>query len=100
MQFLVSDLDSRSNRWWDRLDLSGSFTFGLGANVAGAGTAGDPFRNRSSGNNLATTSPAGNVTVSYPGPITSITLAHWSAAGSDATDLFLGNLFFEAPGCA
>lgn len=78
LTFTLTDIDSTTGDFWDAVWLTSGFTSSnRSAGMTGDGTQGNPFRqsngntavNNASGNN-------GNVTISYPGTISTFTLSY------------------------
>lgn len=117
--FTITDIDNQANTWSDRLTTTtaptsyvrGTNVIGIGA--TGNGSGGSPnsgngggngqtgaFRNSVDSDNLANTSSAGNLTLTYAGPITTIQLQYWNGAvagGSTANQLIrLSDIAFNS----
>lgn len=101
LAFTITDVDSGANSWWDQVELSGtrSFTIANPTAVTGAGVAGNPWRAASNNTQLANTSSSGNVSVSYPGAVTSITLTFWSSVSGGTQLINLSDFTFSTQGC-
>ncbi|MDR2997707.1 MAG: hypothetical protein LBU78_06270 [Microbacterium sp.] len=93
-----------SNSYGDQVWLAtngqpGGFTFVTGSGVGGDGSYAQPFR-RSAGSETYT-GPSTNVTVTFPGPVTSIMLAYDDKRGTLANRveqaIALGDMTFVAP---
>lgn len=79
LTFTMTDIDALNGDFIDMVELSGTFTYAHATTrTTGAGTQGSPFRNTQNGD-VANTSANGNVTITYPGPITSFTMTYWNA---------------------
>ncbi|MCU1496993.1 MAG: hypothetical protein JWM47_946 [Acidimicrobiales bacterium] len=80
VSFTITDIDNLNNAWSDRIVVISptNFTFTKPATstVIGAGTATGTttttgmFRNSQASNNISNASDAGNVTLTFPGPLT------------------------------
>ena len=90
LTFTLTDIDSATGDFIDSVVLTPGFTFSIPSTslVQGRGTTAEPFR-PSSANAPAdnTNSAAGNVTITYPGPISTFTIDYRNAATSFATNV-------------
>ncbi len=84
LSFKITDIDSNRGDFDDRIELSGSFGYAIANTyrLAGAGSAASPFAPTSSNRPVGTDSSDGNVTITYPGPITTFTMTYWNAVTS------------------
>ena len=90
--FTVTDLDNVAGNWSDRLVVLDPATFTgsapAGSTVIGAGTASGnqsttgPYRNSQADNNIPNTSNAGNIRLTFPGPLTQVQLRYVCASPS------------------
>ena len=81
LSFTLTDIDSATNDFWDSVWLSAGFTYKeRGTGMQGIGTPGNPFK-QSSGNTPVdnATGANGNVTITYPGTISSFTINYSNA---------------------
>lgn len=87
LTFTLTDIDSASDDFLDSVVLSPGFTYApLPATMQGVGTLANPFRPKSVNSPIDNTnSSAGNVTITYAGPISSFTVDYKNAATSFAT---------------
>jgi hypothetical protein len=117
LSFTITDIDSSSGAWWDRVELSGTRTGTpvsrggiLGNFVLGDGTVGlellaafGPWRYFDTGTNVPNTGDnRGNIAVVYPGTIaanTPILLTYWSSTAGGNQRIFLSDFNFTARGC-
>ncbi|QIM21215.1 hypothetical protein G7075_08865 [Phycicoccus sp. HDW14] len=82
LTFTMTDIDALTGDFVDMVELSGTFTYAHATTrTTGAGTVASPFRNTQNGD-VANTSNNGNVTITYPGAITSFQLTYWNAVTS------------------
>jgi hypothetical protein len=73
----VTDIDKDTGEWIDEVIVNTpGYTYQAGANVIGTGTALSPFKSNHEG---GITSAAGDVTVSWAGPLTSVALTYRAA---------------------
>lgn len=92
VSFTITDIDTLNNAWSDRITVvsptnytssfpAGTLLTGTGAAPATlpptSATPGDPFRNTNNNNNLPNSSNQGNVTLTFPGPLTQFKLVFW-----------------------
>lgn len=84
LSFTVTDIDSNQGDFNDRIELSGAFTYAIAntTRLGGAGTQASPFAPTSTNFPVADTQNAGNVTITYPGTITTFTITYWNAVTS------------------
>ena len=87
LSFTLTDIDSASGDFLDAVQLTPGFTWSSRATgLTGVGTPGDPFKQKTSDVNADNSSSgAGNVTITYPGPLTTFTLSYGNQAASFAT---------------
>lgn len=84
VSFTVCDIDTLSGNWSDRVIVVSptNYTYSIpsGSTVVGAGTATGntsttgPFRNSDTNNNYPNSSNGGNVTITFPGPLTTFSM--------------------------
>lgn len=89
LTFTLTDIDSATGDFWDSVWLTPGFTVsGKASGLQGAGTSASPFK-QTSGNTPVdnTNGGAGNVTITYPGPINGFTINYSNAATSFATGI-------------
>ena len=88
VSFTITDVDRSEDNWSDRVSILPPATFGFsfppGSGVSGAGTLANPFRNTTNFN-YDDNSPAGNVLVTMPGPLTTITI-RFACASDDGSN--------------
>ncbi|MFN8019190.1 MAG: hypothetical protein U0P45_13855 [Acidimicrobiales bacterium] len=92
VSFTITDIDTLNGNWSDRITVvsptnytssfpSGTLLTGTGAigtaNPPTNAVPGDPFRNTDTNNNLPNSSNQGNVTLTFPGPLTQFKLIFW-----------------------
>jgi hypothetical protein len=94
VSFTICDIDNLNGNWSDRITIVSPTNFtaeiptvfvggGPTGNVIGAGTASGttdttgPFRNNRGSNNYNNNQNNGNITLTFPGPLTSIQLQFW-----------------------
>ena len=68
----------------------------------GSGTQAAPWKYATDNTNVATTANGGNVTVTSPGAVTTITLTYWSDTSGSTTSnqaIAIGDFTFNALGC-
>jgi hypothetical protein len=101
LTFTITDIDSATGSYWDRIELSGSpqSSFPAPSTVTGAGSVTSPWRQPSDNTPTASTSGAGNVLVTYPGTVSTLTMVYWNADGSGNQLVMLGDFAFSAKGC-
>lgn len=89
LTFTLTDIDSISGDFLDAVQLTPGFTWSnRAAGLTGVGTSADPFRQTSADVNANNSSSgAGNVTITYPGPLTGFTISYGNAAASFAKDV-------------
>lgn len=82
LTFTVTDVDSATGDFWDMLELSSvaPFTVGSkGSKVTGSGSETAPYAATGGNTDVNdTTGSAGNVTVTFPGPLSSFTITYWN----------------------
>lgn len=114
LKFTITDIDSFSGQYQDRVFVSGSpaGTKPSPTLLTGAGSSGSPWRSTGTDNNLpSTTDSRGNVTVDYTGQPASATytITFWNAqtnsrrtplTGNGLQGIFLTDLSFNASTCA
>lgn len=107
VSFTITDIDNQDNAWSDRVTFSplptsnskpvtsGSPRVIGNGNTTGNTNSTGPFRNNDTDNNLGDGSNAGNVTVNWAGPITSIAL-NFFCAGEDGSNqrICIGDINF------
>lgn len=113
LAFSITDIDSQSNSWSDRVELSPSVSSEAsptGSEVVGRGrdeneTNNDrgPFRRTANDNIDNTGDNSGNVNVTYAsrgaGAANAITLTFWTAVGGSNQRIFLSDFTFTASTC-
>lgn len=104
LSFTITDIDSQTESWWDRIELTGSRTATFNNTIIeGAGIQGNSWRTVNGNNSIATNSPDGNVTVTYGSlaadAITDITLTFWSTVSGQNQLVRLSDFSFKAKGC-
>lgn len=107
LSFTISDIDSfddngHDNDYVDYVELTGTYAATKASGLLGSGTQADPWRMQNTNNSIATTSSAGNVSVTYPGAVTSITLSFYNGAQQQAKGqhaIYLNDLTFTTTGC-
>lgn len=87
LSFTLTDIDSASGDFLDAVQLSPGFAFrDAAAGLTGVGTAASPFKQKTADVNADNSSSgAGNVTITYPGPLTTFTVSYGNQAASFAT---------------
>ena len=115
LKFTITDIDTSSGNYRDRVELSGNRTGvatsrpgnGNGTYVVGTGYAGTE-NNDSEGpwrmytNNLAADDSGddrGNIAVTYNAPVTGFRLDYWNQSGTGQQAIFLSDFTFTATGC-
>ena len=96
LSFSMTDIDSSRNDWWDRVELTGTRTAALDANLEGTGVFNDPWRYKTDNTNVDNDSSGGNVKVTYAGSVTSIQLDYWSTVASGNQRIFLTDFTFTS----
>lgn len=98
LRFTIFDIDRSAGNWRDIVSLSSpaafTFTQPLGATATGSGTAGNPWTGQT---NVAGTSDAGNINVTFAGPVSTFTIQFLSGASPDfgaAQFIGLSNFLF------
>lgn len=107
LSFTITDVDSSNsaaanqtrNGWWDQVELSGTRDVVQPATITGLGTLAAPWKHTSANTNEATTGTGGNVKVTYPGAVSSITLVYWSDSAGGNQAIALSDFTFTAKGC-
>ncbi len=100
LAFTFVDVDSATNGWLDNVELSGTRTGSYNAaNLTGSGTQAAPWRPVGTNTPYATTANSGNVSVSYSGSLTSITIDYYSTVAGSTQGLYLSDFTFTAKGC-
>lgn len=100
LAFTMTDVDSVNGAWFDRVELTGTRTGAYDTDyVRGLGTEASPWRPTASTSPIGTTSPNGNVAVSYTAPVSSITLTFWSSENGGTQLIRLTDFFFKAKNC-
>jgi hypothetical protein len=110
LSFNITDIDNGLDdngifAWADRIVIVSpktyNYTVPIGSSVIGDGTSvgttaiSGPFRNNNN-LNYDNSSPAGNILISVPGPLTSFTFTLSSAAGGSSSQrTTLGNISFK-----
>ncbi len=87
LRLTITDIDqsvaggtATTNRYRDRVDVSPSpNTTVVGADITGTGTAADPYKNETTSLNNQTAT-AGNITLGWNGPVSSVTLTYWNGS--------------------
>lgn len=90
LTFTLTDIDSAAGDFLDSVVLTSGFTFVIPgtSTLQGEGTVAKPFRPKSTNTPIDNTnSSAGNVTITYPGPITTFTVDYRNAASSFAANV-------------
>lgn len=103
VSFVITDIDNSTGNWTDRVSIIEPATFsfavptsfvgggpagvviGNGKNVAATDSTVGPFRNSNTNNNYNNSQNNGNVTVTFPGPLTTITL-RFACAGQQGNN--------------
>jgi hypothetical protein len=91
--FSLYDIDNLTGGWGDRIQMVTSgytSTAPSGSTVIGDGTAGSPFRNSQSNNNLADTSNQGNLDLTYAGPISSFAFVYRNGTNTGGSNMRIG----------
>jgi hypothetical protein len=96
LSFTITDIDSSSGNWYDRVELTGVRTATPATHVIGAGTAASPWQYDDNNTNVGITNGNGNVLVTYPAAVTSIQLDYWSTVSNGNQRIFLGDFTFTA----
>ncbi len=96
LAFTITDIDSSDDAWYDRIELSGVRTATPASHVDGTGVLNDPWRYDDDDTNVGNTSNRGNVGISYPGQVSSITLEYWSTVRGGNQRIFLSDFTFTA----
>lgn len=110
LRFTITDVDSASDQYRDRVELSGAPRVLVPGTLAGRGTATDPLANRS---DHALYDPAkdgrGNVVVTYDGEVRQVVVTFWNdhpprrggsrLVADGQQGIFLGSLSFSASTC-
>ncbi len=100
LTFTITDTDSKTGSWWDRIELTGTRTGTYaGAILEGAGVLADPWRAISSNNPIPTNAGDGNVAIAFAAPVTDIALTFWSAVSGGNQIIRLTDFAFDAKGC-
>ena len=80
LSFQLFDIDAVTNGWRDELVINApgyTWSFPTGSTVSkGTGTNSNRFRNNNTNNNVADTSPGGNLRLGHPGPITTFIITY------------------------
>jgi hypothetical protein len=108
LAFKITDIDSNTGQYQDRVFVSGNPTFTLESGVSGAGTSGTPWQPVNGNQNFdPTTGTAGNVNVDYVGkPAASIyTITYWNnqtggLTGNGLQGVFISGFTFSSETCA
>ncbi len=107
LSFTLTDIDSTTGDFWDSVWLTGSFTSSNKASgLQGVGTSASPFK-QVGGNSAVDNSSGsgGNVTISYPGPISSFQINYSNVATSFSSRLdpdqvvTIANIAFDFQPC-
>jgi hypothetical protein len=114
LAFKITDIDSQSNGWYDRIELSGSrsfsvnertvtwfgYTFKVGDHVLGSGTLNDPWRYYDSNTVIPNSGDSrGDVRVTYNEPVTTIALDYWTTVAGSNQRIWLSDFSFTASSC-
>jgi hypothetical protein len=105
LTFWIVDIDSTTNNgYWDRVRFTTAPTVIAGsasANINGTGFGTTPFRygNAATNSNIDENTSGARVRVRFPGPLTTLTMEYWNAAGTGIQRMFLHDLEFKAKGC-
>lgn len=103
LAFTLTDVDRTPGDFADRVELSGGWTeTSRGAGVTGSGTQADPWVGAAAYDDGS--SAAGNLQLSFAGPVSSFTLTYWNAetqfSGVDRNQaVFLADLTFDYQPC-
>jgi hypothetical protein len=108
LKFTITDIDSNSGQYQDRIVVSGSPSFTLNSGVSGGGSDGSPWQPVNNNQNWnPQTQTQGNVQVDYSGlPAANVyTITYWNDQSGDISGdglqgVFLGTLTFGAETCA
>lgn len=108
LKFTITDIDSNSGQYQDRIAVSGNPAFTMNAGVSGAGSDGAPWQPVNNNQNWDPQSETqGNVQVDYTGqPAASVyTITYWNdqagnISGDGLQGVFLGTLTFSSETCA
>ena len=108
LKFTVTDIDSNSGQYQDRIFVSGSPSYAVNSGISGAGSSGSPWQPVNTNQNWdPQTETQGNVTVDYTGLPASntYTITYWNdqsgnLSGDGLQGVFIGTLTFGAETCA
>lgn len=90
LSFTLTDIDNATNAWIDRLTiLTAGYTFAFAAPtlVAGDGTALTPFISTQANPGLPNTDNRGNVTLTWVGPVSAVTIRYRNGNVNGTTQL-------------
>lgn len=107
LNFTITDIDSTSNLYWDRVEVSALNSVGAAVlhgstkapGVIGSGATADPFRQSDADTTFGANQGGGNVGLSFTGSVKSVTLVFWSAAAGGQQAIYLSDMAFQAKGC-
>ena len=90
LSFIVHDIDKVQGAWTDNVVVTPvGFTFALGGNIQGAGTAVNPFNPINFGD-TPISSGLGDVRVTYPGPVSAISIRYVAGVTGDSQNQHVG----------
>jgi hypothetical protein len=90
LSFIVHDIDKEQGQWTDNIVVSpAGYTFQLGGNIQGNGTAGSPFNPIAFGD-TPISSGLGDVRVTYPGSVSSLSIRYLAGATGNSSNQHVG----------
>lgn len=90
LSFIVHDIDKVQGAWTDNVIVTpAGFTFALGGNIQGAGTGGNPFNPINFGD-TPISSGLGDVRVTYPGPVSALSIRYQAGATGNSQNQHVG----------
>ncbi|HXH77201.1 hypothetical protein [Nocardioides sp.] len=110
LRFTLTDIDSASNDFWDVLQPQAGYTVtsqgsGVGTDTNGIGGGRRFFRTVANGPVDNTTGSAGNLGLSYAGPVTTFSITYWNGASAfgDTIDtdqiIYISDMTFDYKPC-
>ncbi|GGD26255.1 hypothetical protein [Nocardioides daphniae] len=106
LRFTITDIDSTSGQYRDRVSVSGGASGVRATALRGAGTASDPWRNNSDNTGYDPGVGSGNVAVDYSGlaPVSTVLVTFWNDQSGSLSSyglqgIFISNLTFRAMSC-
>lgn len=99
LSFIVHDIDKVQGAWTDNVVISpAGYTFVLGGNIQGAGTAGNPFNPINFGD-TPISSGLGDVRITFPGSVSAVSIRYVAGATGNSQNQHVGIGDFSYNAC-